>query len=54
MKSLLDKDFKYVPSNSTDLKSTFERVRKRQELEAKEKAAKVSEIKPRVKGKANV
>ena len=55
MKSLLDKDFKYVPSNSTDLKETFRRVRDRQEKEAKEKAAKVcGEIKPRVKGKANV
>lgn len=52
MKSLLDKDFKYVQSGSTDLKETFKRVREEQKKEAEAKAAKVcGEIKPRVKGR---
>lgn len=50
MKSLLDKDFRYVQANSTDLKETFKRVRERQEKEAKEKAEKV---KPLIRGKVN-
>lgn len=55
MKSILEKDFRYVQSGSTDLKETFRRVRERQEKEAKEKAAKVcGEIKPKIRGKANV
>ncbi len=41
MKSLLDPTFKYVPSNNTDLKKTFELVRERQKQEAEAKAAKV-------------
>jgi hypothetical protein len=53
MKSLLDKDFRYVPSGSTDLKETFRRVRERQEKEAEAKAAKVcGEIKPRTRSKS--
>lgn len=53
MRSLLDKDFKYVPSGSTDLKATFQRVRDRQKQEADAKAAKVcGEIKPKIRGKA--
>jgi hypothetical protein len=28
MKSILDKDFKYVPSSHTDIRKRFERVRR--------------------------
>jgi hypothetical protein len=31
-KSILDPDFKYVPSHSTDLKETFRRARERMNL----------------------
>lgn len=51
MRHIYEKDFRYVPSGSTDLKETFARVRERQEKEAKEKAKVVTEIKPRVKGR---
>lgn len=30
MKSILDKDFKYVPSTKTDVRKTFDRIRKEQ------------------------
>jgi hypothetical protein len=55
MKSCLEKEFRYVSSGSTDLKATFERVRREQEEEAKAKAAKIAgTIKPKTKGKINV
>ena len=31
MKSILDPSFRYVPSHSTDLKKTFERIRREHE-----------------------
>ena len=31
MKSILDRSFRYVPSHSTDVRKTFERVRKERE-----------------------
>lgn len=31
MKHILDKDFRYVHSSSTDIKKTFDRVRREQE-----------------------
>jgi hypothetical protein len=35
MKSILDKDFKYVPSTKTDIRKTFEKARKEQKNLAK-------------------
>lgn len=35
MKSILDKDFKYVPSTKTDIRKTFEKIRKEQKNLAK-------------------
>lgn len=40
MKSILDKDFKYVPSTKTNVAKTFDRIRKEQ----KEAAKKASEV----------
>jgi len=31
MKSILDRSFRYVPSHSTDVRKTFERIRKERE-----------------------
>ncbi len=39
MKSILDPSFKYVPSVSTDLRKTFERVRREQAQTQKTKPA---------------
>ncbi len=39
MKSILSRDFRYVPSVSTDLKRTFARVRREQAAERDAKAA---------------
>jgi len=38
VKSILDKSFRYVPAAATDLKATFERIRKERE-EAERRAA---------------
>ena len=51
MKSLLDPSFKYVHSSSTNVKETFERVRREQQQTAAETAQKVAAIKPRVKAR---
>lgn len=32
MKSILDRSFRYVPSYETDLRKTFERIRKEREV----------------------
>jgi len=38
MKSILNKDFEYVPSHNTDIRKTFERIRaKQREAKAKER-----------------
>ena len=37
MKSILDKSFRYVPSHATNVKETWERVRREQEQKAKVK-----------------
>lgn len=37
MKSILDPSFRYIPAASTDLRLTFDRVRKRLKLEQKER-----------------
>jgi hypothetical protein len=41
VRSLLDKDFKYTPAASTDIRKTFERIRKEQKRIAEEQASKV-------------
>lgn len=38
MKSILDKDFKYVPATKTDIRKTFEKIRKEQKNLAKDQA----------------
>jgi len=37
MKSLLDKDFKYTPAASTDIRKTFERIRQKLEDDKRKK-----------------
>lgn len=43
-KSILDPDFKYVPSTSTDLRKTFARVRREMAKAASERQQKVTPI----------
>lgn len=38
MKSILDKDFKYVPATKTDIRKTFDKIRKEQKNLAKDQA----------------
>lgn len=38
MKSILDPTFKYVPAAATDVKATWERVKKEQEEKARQEA----------------
>lgn len=47
MKSLLDPTFKWIPSNETDVRATFERVRREQQERAERESAKVAQIKPK-------
>jgi hypothetical protein len=42
MKSILDPDFKYVPSASTDLRKTFARVRKELQQQRAAEGAKLT------------
>lgn len=51
MKSILDKNFKYVPAAATDIKATFAKIKAEQEANRKEQEEKVSAIKPRVKAR---
>jgi hypothetical protein len=44
LKSILDKGFKYVPSDKTDLKKTFDRIRKQQQQIRQEQKDKVKTI----------
>jgi len=46
---IYDKDFKYIPSASTDISKTFARERKRLAEEAKKKPVNVMPIKKAVK-----
>jgi len=45
MKHILDSDFRYRPSFDTDVKRTFEKIR-RQQQQAKEQQAKDQKAKP--------
>ena len=44
LKSILNKDFKYVPASRTDISKTFARERARLAMNDKEKADKVRQI----------
>ena len=50
MKHILDSDFRYRPSFDTDVKKTFEKIRRQQQL-AKEQQAKERESKPEIQVK---
>lgn len=45
MKHILDASFQYKPSFATDLRKTFERVRKQQRAETRTQAKPTSDIK---------
>lgn len=45
MKSILHRDFKYVPAAKTDIAATFRRVKREQEQAAAERKAKVTPMK---------
>jgi len=45
MKSLLDKDFPYVHSTRTDVRKTFDRIRREREKAAADTAQKVAQLK---------
>ncbi len=47
MKHILDSSFRYRPSFDTDVRKTFERVRKQQQPRAKE-AAKAADVRVKV------
>lgn len=51
MKTVLDRSFHYTPAVETDIRKTFARIRK-EIREQEQKAATVSQIKPRIKPKA--
>jgi hypothetical protein len=41
MKTILDRSFRYVPSHETDIRKTFERIRREREAAARPKTAAV-------------
>ena len=43
-KSILDPNFKYVPSGSTDLKKTFARVRREMAEEKKQRVVPIKQV----------
>ena len=45
MKSILDPSFRYVPSHATDLRKTFERIRRESETTPRRPADTVVQIK---------
>ena len=48
MKHILDSDFRYRPSFDTDVRKTFEKVRRQQQVRDKEQAKSEPEIKVKV------
>lgn len=50
MKSILDKNFKYVPSHATDIRKTIRRVQEQQKQNEVEKHEKVHELPRRKTG----
>ena len=49
MKSILDRSFRYTPSAATDLKKTFERIRREQRRQLMDQAL----IDPRVRARVS-
>jgi hypothetical protein len=45
MKSILDRSFRYVPAARTDIKRTFERIRREQREAEAQRKIKVTELK---------
>jgi hypothetical protein len=48
MKHILDSSFRYKPSFDTDVRKTFERIRKQQQPKAKEQQAANQEVRVKV------
>ena len=48
MKHILDSTFRYKPSFDTDVRRTFERVRRQQQTKAKESVAAGSQVRVKV------
>jgi len=48
MKHILDSDFRYRPSFDTDVRKTFEKVRRQQQVREKEQAKSEPEMKVKV------
>ena len=48
MKHILDSSFRYKPSFDTDVRRTFERVRRQQQAQAKEKSKATPEVRVKV------
>ena len=46
MKSILDPAFRYVPSHATDIRKTFERIRREQQTTLRRPADTVVQLKP--------
>jgi hypothetical protein len=44
MKRILDRSFRYIPSHATDIRQTFERIRKEREAAPREPARSVVQI----------
>ena len=44
MKHILDKGFKYTPALDTDIRRTFDRLKREQQKRAREKAEKVTQL----------
>jgi hypothetical protein len=44
MKRIYDPEFRYVPSHETDIRKTFERLRRRQRVNAAEAKEKVAQL----------
>ena len=49
MKNILDRSFRYVPSHATDLRKTFDRIRKERETPERPKAPAVVQLNRRVR-----
>jgi hypothetical protein len=48
MKHILDSSFRYKPSFDTDVRKTFERIRRQQQTQAREQAKPNAEVKVKV------
>ena len=51
MKHILDSDFRYRPSFDTDVRKTFEKVRRQQQVRTREEAQAEAKAEPQVKVK---